>query len=1045
MKAIFKDYIRTITKSINRFISIVLIIAVGAGFYAGLKSTGPDMRLTADEYYISSGLMDLKIFGNYNIDDGDIELIKNTGGILSVSGEYSLDAFNKENGDNLHVMSLPDDDNNLNKVTLKSGRLPENSDECVVDHTALGKTYKIGDYVELYLKDDDISGSLTKTKFQVVGTVASPMYVSNSRGVSSIGTGTSDGFIMLQKDVFAYDYYTEAYIKLLYGSELSSFSKEYETFVNAQKSAIGKLLQENKDMRYNRLVDVHQKEIDIAEKDGQAAQNEIELCQNSLKDANDALANARNLVEVGENELTQMQVQINSKKSTILNKQLEIEKIISDSEIIQKEIDDDEITLSKEKTIIDEEEKEYLLTEKLHAAQEKSEGYITEMRVWRSQLDEKIFVWEQKRATLDTKITNLETIVSSIDTIKGQINSINIQISEDQSALDDAKEIHNNKSKIINDNEKIVAESELNLKNAEEKLDESLQKIEKANEDIDNIGHIYYFVVDRTSSANYAEYGANADRIDAIAIVFPIFFILVAALVCLTTMTRMVEEDITLIGTYKALGYNNNYIIGKYLFYGFCASIIGNVIGLNIGFRVFPSVIMSAYGLLYNMPSPETPFRWDYSLATTVAGMICTMLTAWAACRNELKAAPSQLMRPKSPKGGKRILLEKISPLWKALSFNAKITLRNLFRYKRRMIMTILGIAGCTALMLTGLGFRNSLLDIVNLQFGDIFKYDLMVTIDDTANEEERQSLETLLADESAPQYYTYQKTIDVMSKSDRITATMIVANPDDDMSEFITLRSRGENSSIPFSRDAVIISEKLALLLDVSEGDTFAMMDTNNNQYQAVVSGITENYAGHYVYMGDLIYSRYFAEIPQYTDILIKTNDSDTDNINHIAESINELDFIRESQLTSITKSKYENQIASMNIIVYVLIVSAAILAFVVMYNLTSINVSERIRELSTIKVLGFYDDEVSGYIGRENIILTAIGIITGLIAGIYLFRYVITTAEVDTMMFGRTIRSYSYIISAGLTMIFTMIVNIGMHFSLRKINMIAALKSVE
>ena len=1045
MKAIFKDYIRAITKSINRFISIVLIIAVGAGFYAGLKSTGPDMRLTADEYYINNELMDFKIFGNYGLDDVDVQLIGEMDGILNVSGEYSFDAFNKTNGDNLHVMSLPDEENGLNKVTLKTGRLPQNSGECVIDDTALGKNYAIGDTVELYLKDEDIASSVNKTTFEVVGTVTSPMYVSNSRGVSSIGTGNSDGFIMLDKEVFAFDYYTEAFVKLDYGIELSSFSKEYENFSVHRKTAIEKVLHDNKEARHDRLADVYHELIANAEKDGEAAKTEIKVREADLESANKNLIDAKGLVELSENELDSMDISIKQKQDSIDLKLLDIDKITVEAQKTQEEIDVEEKILDDEYALIYEDQQEYEATERIHAARDKTEGYLIEMRLWRQRLDEQTQEWEQKRTDLDNRIVALQALTDSVKPIEDEIKALSIEVDNEQIALDEAIEVHENKATIIDENQKIVDDSEIALDEAEALLDKSIEEIQNANDAIESIGHIYYFAVDRSSLANYEEYGANADRIDAIAVVFPIFFIVVAALVCLTTMTRMVEEQVTLIGTYKALGYDNFAIIGKYLFYAFFATIIGNIVGLSIGFRVFPGLIMRAYGLLYNMPAPSTPFRWDYSLATTLAGLACTMLAAVAACKNELRAVPAQLMRPKPPKSGKRILIERIKPLWKVMSFNAKITLRNLFRYKRRMLMTIVGIAGCTALMLAGLGFRNSLLDIVNLQFGDIFKYDMMITIDDIATEQERKQLDNLFAKESASNFYNYQKTIDVMSKQDRITATLIVGDPKDDISEFISLRTREDVEPIVFGDDTVIISEKLASLMDVGIGDTFALMDTDNNQFQAIVSGITENYTGHYVYMGNLIYSRYFSEVPKYTDILVKLKDSQSESVKELAEEINNLDFVREAQLTSLVKSRYEDQIASMNVIVYVLIVSAAILAFVVMYNLTSINVSERMRELSTIKVLGFYDREVSGYIGRENIILTIVGIAAGLFAGIFLFRYIVSTAEVDTMMFGRTIQNQSYIISAGLTFIFTLIVNTGMYFSLKKIDMIGALKSVE
>jgi len=578
-----------------------------------------------------------------------------------------------------------------------------------------------------------------------------------------------------------------------------------------------------------------------------------------------------------------------------------------------------------------------------------------------------------------------------------------------------------------------IAEAELELADAKEKLAQlELPK---------------YYVLDRTSYPGYVEFQQNADRLNSLSTVFPVIFFLVAVLVCLTTMTRMVEEQRTQIGLMKALGYRNGDIISKFLIYGSLASILGAAAGLVIGFELLPRIIVNAYSVMYNIPSLEIVYYPELIVIATVIGLLCTSVTAVVVTRTELRENAAGLMRPKAPKNGQRILLERCYFIWKRLNFTSKVTARNIFRYKQRMFMTIFGVAGCTALIFIGFGLRGSINDLVPLQFGEIMNYDAMVVTDSNADEESQNYNELLKETEQITGQTSIAQYSMTAKKKGQANhdVTVVVPKNVEEYSTFMNLRNRKSGEAQKITEDGAIISEKLAKLLDLDIGDKFTINNQENNPFTIKVSGITEMYVGHYAYMTSDYYRAVFNEEASYNTDLLQLKDTSKSWEDAFAETLMQNNTVVAVTYLNTISGLLADTMGSLDIVVVVLITCAGLLAFVVLYNLTNINVSERIRELSTIKVLGFYPKEVTMYVYRENIFLTLIGIVFGYGLGLFLHRFVIKTAELDELMISPAIHATSYVYSGVLTILFAAIVMFFMHMKLKKIDMIEALKSIE
>ena len=632
---------------------------------------------------------------------------------------------------------------------------------------------------------------------------------------------------------------------------------------------------------------------------------------------------------------------------------------------------------------------------------------------------------------------------ASLEAMKLAIGSTNPQVLSIQAQLEAAEQTLQENKSTLEEQEKQYLE---NKEEAESKLKEAEEEIQKAEEELEQLEMPKWYVTDRDSLAGYSELGQNADRIGAIGKVFPLIFFLVAALVSLTTMTRMVEEQRLQIGTMKALGYSKGQVALKYIVYALSATLGGSLLGVLVGEKIFPYIIVYAYKIMYpNFNNIKIPYELEYSLTATSMALCSTLLATAAACYKELMEMPSQLMRPETPKSGKRVLLEKIPFIWKHLSFTYKSTFRNLFRYKKRFFMTVFGIASCMALIVVGFGVRDSIVHIGDMQYDRIQTYQATLALDEEITEEEKAEINNYL-DASQDIYgrkSVYLKSYDVMANGTTKSAYVTVPETMEDMDLYFEFASRTTKETFELSDTGVLISEQLSRFLGVEKGDNISIK-TGTETKEVVVDGVIENYMMHYIYMSPTLYNKLYGEEPIYQSMLLLCNDSDAAH-EKIGSDLLEYSGVVGIQFISEAKGQIEDMLGALNIVVYVLILSAGLLAFIVLYNLNNININERKRELATIKVLGFYDKEVASYVYRENVFLTIIGTVAGAFLGIVLHRYIITTIEVDMVMFARIITVQSFIISGLLTIVFSAFVNWVMYYKLKKINMVESLKSVE
>lgn len=666
----------------------------------------------------------------------------------------------------------------------------------------------------------------------------------------------------------------------------------------------------------------------------------------------------------------------------------------------------------------------------------------------------------QAQGELDSAKKALEASKKKLKKGEKELSKAAGQIKTGQKKIDDGwEEIKNQEAKLA-DGEKEISDNEVKFadakeeyeegkKDAEKEIKDGEKKIADAEADIADIEDPKWYVYDRSTLVEYSGFGENAERLGAIGKVFPVLFFLVAALISLTSMTRMVEEQRISIGTMKALGYGRFAIASKYLGYAFLATIGGSVTGVLIGEKILPYIIVYAYGILYrHLPEIIVPYNWTYAAMAAGAAVFCTMAATFMACSRELKAQPAVLMRPPAPKSGRRVFMERIGPLWRLLSFTWKSTIRNLMRYKKRFFMTIFGIGGCMALMLVGFGLKDSCYEIADIQYTEIQFYHGSVYLEEDIADEQREKLKEALDGEKGIERYidTETRNITLMNGKKERSAYEYVLNPKGEVSGYVDFHNRKAKEKYTLTDRGAIISEKTAKLLGVKEGDTAYIKDEENGNKEIRIEHICENYMGHYIYLTPAYYEKVYGEPPEYNGILFVAEDAEeSEQMEQIGQRLLKKDGVVSVGYTHDIEKQLDDMLGSLNLVIVVLIISAGMLAFVVLYNLNTVNIAERKRELATLKVLGFYDPEVAGYVYRENIILTFIGAVVGSGLGKVLHLFIIETVEVESAMFGRNINPPSFLYSLILTVAFSMVINGVMYSKLKKIDMVESLKSIE
>ena len=800
-----------------------------------------------------------------------------------------------------------------------------------------------------------------------------------------------------------------------------------------------------------------------AEEELNALLNQISVLEEKEGSLSVQAETIRSQVETLKATVTETEQTITAQKQTFAQKRAELEGALSEISSGLISLEEKEQQLMQAENQIQAGQKEIekgfaelkKQEEKLPAAEEeisKNEKLLEESQ---KQLDAAEKTLSEGQSELDAQAEKLAAAWSQISESEKTLSEGQAEIAANEKKISDGeKEIEENEKKLsdgkkeIKENEKKLEDARKEIEDGEKELADGKKEYEDAKKEIEELEEPEWLITDRNDLPEYSDYGDNADRIRNIGQVFPVIFFLVAALISLTTMTRMVEDQRTQIGTLKALGYSKFAIMSKYINYALLATVGGSICGVLIGEKVLPYIIISAYGIMYhNMASNlQIHYEFTYAVTASVAAVVCTLGATLFSCYRELSETPASLMRPPAPKEGKRVLLERITFFWKHLSFSWKSTLRNLFRYKKRLFMTIFGIAGSMALMLVGFGIQDSIMDIALRQYSKLQHYDGTIISDEDAGKKEREKLEKFLQEDERISRYTDVQFTKMETPAGKSNLSVYVYVPEnlENFKEDVTLQNRRTKEQYELSDAGAAISEKTAKLAGLSVGDMITLIQ-DNKPYQVKVDLITENYMGHYIYMTPKVYEEAFHKKPDFENIIFTVKDEAKENMEQVGNEILEFPAALSISYTSSLADQLDRMLSTLGTVIVVLIVSAGMLAFVVLYNLNNINITERQRELATLKVLGFYDQEVSQYVFRENVLLTIIGVIAGAAFGILLHRYVITTVEVDAVMFGRNIKPLSFLYSALFTCGFSVFVNMVMHFKLKKIDMVESLKSVE
>lgn len=1143
------ETLRSITHSLGRFLAIAAIVALGTGFYAGLRMTAPDMKLAADEFYDGTALMDMRVVSTLGLTDADITALRHVEGVEAVMPARETDvmtsigieqyatrvhslpdaARDSDTSDGVHAYS--DDPDYLNRPVLVEGSWPQRSGECVLSANLVANdSVSIGDEVAITEGVQDVDETLVTRTYTVVGFVNAPYYAtSSSMGETTLGSGSIQEYMYVPESDFSSDLpYTEAFLTVRGATDELSSSDAYDKRVAEVTDRIEALAPEREQARVDELKDDAQKELDEKradyEREKADAQAQLDDAKRKLDDAAATIAQSEQQLVDGQASYDKGTAELAAQKASAQQQLAAAEQQIADGQAQldaqrpaieggaeqleagwaqwQQQADalaaqrtqwqqgSDTVDagiaaaqqgiagLQAQIAALDPSAADYVVTKaaleaQLAGVQAQMDDLVQKRSVLdaaktpldegqqaidaaKAELNRQQQVYNDGKAQFDASAAQLDQARSDLATARVQADS---QIAAAQQQLDSAAaKLQEGRTQLDQgkaDYESGRAEYEQQKTDADEQLADAERQLNDAQKQIDDLETPEWLVMDRTANYGVASFEADANRVDSIAAVFPFIFFLVAALVALTTMTRMVEEERVLIGTFKALGYRRTRIASKYLAYAAVASGAGSLVGILVLSQVLPAVIMKAYGIIYFVPTMGLPLPIHPGFASLAAGLGVgvTLFATWAAVTATLRERPALLMLPRAPKAGKRILLERMGPMWRHLSFSWKVTFRNLFRYKKRFIMTVIGIAGCTALLLTGLGLSDAINDIIDKQFGGIAKYNATITLADDMPDADRQRVEDVLDDGALVESHTMVERQNLLAsgpvKSD-MRMELVVPEDPASFDQYVTLRTRVGQQPVELAEDGLVLTEKLASELGVQVGDSMTLTEQDaignatSVSYDAVVTGIVENYVYHYAYVGPKLYERLMGEAPDYRTVLAVAT-SDSGSREQLSNDLLAIDGVKTVAFNDETVDAYRDMISSVNMIVVVLVVAAAALAFIVLYNLTNINITERMREIATLKVLGFTPREMNAYIFREIFLLAAIGCAVGLVLGVWMESFVVVTAEVDQIMFGREIHVVSFFISFVLTMLFALLVMLAMRGKLHRIDMVESLKSNE
>lgn len=1013
----WKSTLREIKQSFGRFLAIFAITALGVSLFSGLKVIRPAMVETTEQYFKEKEFYDYRLLSTLGFQSEEVSFLEKQEGVRAVEGSVSMDVLCGEEEGTPRVFEISSIPETISTVELQAGRMPENAKECLADsrvYTAedIGKTIILSKD-----NDEDTLECFAGLEYTITGIVQSPNYIQMERGTTSLGNGKIVGFFYIPMEGFDTDYFTEIFVK--FDEDPAIFSDSYENFIDQKEAVWEDLTQQAADQRYDRVVAE-------ATEDLEEAKAEFET---EKKDAELDLAKAKADLEDAYRELLDGQEELDDAKAELADGRAALEE---NRDNLRKA----EYELSYQKNIT------------LGDAQK-------ELAEQKALLDQQASLMENGQQILAGAYAQVAEGEAELQNAYAQIEAGEKQVQSGYQELSKAE-------KELLDGEAELADAENDLKDGWKEYEDGLAEyedgyqeylteiqdaeaeIQDAEEEIAKIERPETYLLGRETNVGYVCMDNDSSIVDGIANVFPFFFYAVAALVCITTMSRMIEEQRTQIGVLKALGYSKASIMGKYLFYSGLAAISGCIFGYFLGTWMFPKIIWFAYSSMYDVADIVYVFEGNLLIFSLIISAICSMGVTYVSCRNELSEVAAELMRPKAPKAGKRVLLERVPFIWSRMKFLHKVSYRNVFRYKKRFFMMVVGISGCTGLLLTGFGVRDSISTIAEDQYGRIQLYDLSVMLKDPVTDESSERIEEILGDDLAGMVPVFEKSIDLVTDRGIKSISMAAFEDGADVTEYIHLEDEKTGATLAYpGMGECVLTNKMAAEYDLQVGDTVTFRDEDHQEMKLVLSGIAKNYLYNFVYLTTETYEEAMGEPAELTSIYVTLGENA--KMHQKAAELMKEDAVVSAGVLSDSKDRFSSMIDSLDLLVVVIIICAGALAFIVLYNLTNINITERIREIATIKVLGFYKNETASYIFRENLILTFFGALAGLLLGKVFHTFVMLQVQVDQVYFDMRILPESYCYSMILTFGFAVIVNLFMSRKLERVSMTESLKSVD
>ena len=1014
----FKYLIKTNLKS---FISIMLLTMLGVGFFIGMKSSVPNLKYTIEKYFDDYNLYNIELSSSVGFTKDDIEKLSTIEEIEKIEGGVYKDFLIKGNHDDyvLRVHSYIDSNDSINKLELLEGELPKNINEIVIEQSLYkSQSYKIGDIINL--KNNLLIGD----SFKIVGVVKSPYYLSNNKGSTNLLSGRVNYYAYININSINTDIFSNVYIKINNSKNIDnvinkiknvgkeSFDIRYYDTINELKTKIqnGQNELDSKKTEVTNKINELEEEIKNAELQIISAEKSIP----SLSEAQVILSNKKNELNKIKVELDNAKLQIDNARIEYNNAKSEYDKAVSQFNEIKNQIESYVVSDSEDEIYIE------MLKNSINYYEIELNNNLQKLNASKSELDAKQYEYDltyseyQKALRLVEANSPEEIIASAKQEVEAKKNLLNQR-----------------KEELISEKQRIYNE----LENYQNELND-------AKDYLKLISVSSWSINKRKDIPSYSAYLSDIKRIEQIGNFFPIIFYVVAVLITLTNVSRIIENERDTIGLYKALGYKDSKIINDYLIFSLISCLIGSLLGIIIGFYFIPKIFYNIYKIIYYLPNFRFLINYKIIFISITIAIVLILLSTYLSINKTIKEYPSALLRPKQNNKGTKVILEYITFIWKRLNFTSKVTFRNIFKYPKRFIMTIVGIAGCISLIVSGFNIKSSIANIIPLQFEKIFDVDAEIFLKDSLTRSETQKEKDRInnLEEIEASILSYIKYVKI--NGTEVKANLVIPEDNDLLLDFVTLKNG--NSKVELSRDGALISKKIANKYNIKKGSTIKLTDSENNVFDIKISNIVDNYVDNYIYISKEYYNDLLGNFPKYNTILVRTK-NDKYNEENLSVLFNETDNVSYLVYTSTSKIVYNNLMKSLNYIVLMLVISAVMLAFIVLYNLNTLNVSERKREIATIKVLGFYKKETYKYIENEIKLLTIIGIIIGIIFGYFISNILIHSCELDNLMYDYSINYYNYLYSIVITIVFMIITSIIGRRNILNIDMIESLKKVE